>query len=259
MRLVLLLCFLATTLVPPHVAMAHPPAERPAQPDAQQARQPGLRGRTIVLDPGHGGPDPGAVRREGETTEKYVNLEVAQRLRGLLEAAGVRVVLTRDADRRPIAPGAAAPPANEREDLEARVHIANAAGADLFVSLHADVLPNPEQGGALVFWGPPAGYTYPDERPAELVQRSRELSHAVLWHLVAKTGVVERGAEPAAFYVLGRTRMPSILVEMALLTNPAEGIFLTGEGFQQRIARRASSTASRTTTARATTRRSSPT
>ncbi|HVE79994.1 MAG TPA: N-acetylmuramoyl-L-alanine amidase, partial [Gemmatimonadaceae bacterium] len=68
------------------------------------------------------------------------------------------------------------------------------------------------------------------------MQRSRELSHAVLWHLVARTGVVERGAESSAFYVLGRTRMPAILVEMAVLTNPAEGIFLTGEGFQQRIA-----------------------
>lgn len=195
-----------------------------------------LAGRVIVLDPGHGGPDPGAVRREGETTEKHVNLEVARRLRDLLGAGGARVVLTREVDARPVAPGAAAPPASEREDLEARVQIANAVGADLFVSLHADVLPEPEKGGALVFWGPGSGYSYSDQRPEELVRGSMEAAHAVLWHLVARTSVVERGAEPAAFYVLGRTRMPSVLVEMGAITNPAEGIFLTGEGFQRRVA-----------------------
>ncbi|CAA9250193.1 MAG: N-acetylmuramoyl-L-alanine amidase [uncultured Chloroflexi bacterium] len=223
---------LALLPAPAHAGGRNAPRGAPV-PQAQQAA---LAGRVIVLDPGHGGPDPGAVRREGETTEKFVNLEVAQRLRQLLAAAGARVIMTREQDTRPVAPGAAAPPGNEREDLEARVQIANAANADLFISLHADVLPNPEKGGAAVFWGPRTGYTYPGERPEELVQRSRELSHAVLWHLVAKTGVVERGAEPANFYVLGSTRMPSILVEMATLTNLAEAVFLTGEGFQRRIA-----------------------
>ena len=218
------------------VAQAAPGAGADPSADRQTAGQGGLSGRVIVLDPGHGGPDPGAVRREGETTEKHVNLEVARRLRDLLVAGGARVLLTREVDARPVAPGALSPPANEREDLEARVQIANAANADLFVSLHADVLPDPERGGALVFWGPGSGYTYPDERPEELVRRSMEAAHAVLWHLVARTGVVERGAETAAFYVLGRTRMPAILVEMALVTNPAEGIFLTGEGFQRRVA-----------------------
>jgi N-acetylmuramoyl-L-alanine amidase len=209
-------------------------ALRPAGLRAAPAQQ--LSGRTIVLDPGHGGPDPGARARDGAAVEAFVNLEVALRLRRLLEASGARVVMTRETDARPMAPGAREAPAGERQDLEARVQIANAARADLFVSLHADVLPDPERGGTLVFWGPPSGYTYPRERPGELVRRSTEAAQAVLWHLVAKTGLHERGAAPEAFYVLGSTAMPAILVEMAVLTNPAEGIFLTGEGFQQRLA-----------------------
>jgi N-acetylmuramoyl-L-alanine amidase len=209
-------------------------ALRPARLSAAPVRQ--LSGRTIVLDPGHGGPDSGARARDGGAVEAFVNLEVALRLRRLLEASGARVIMTRETDARPMAPGAREAPAGERQDLEARVQIANAARADLFVSLHADVLPDPERGGTLVFWGPPSGYTYPRERPGELVRRSTEAAHAVLWHLVAKTGLHERGAAPEAFYVLGSTAMPAILVEMAVLTNPAEGIFLTGEGFQQRLA-----------------------
>ena len=221
-----------TVLLTLHPAILHA-ASPPASLGGPAAQ---LAGKVIVLDPGHGGPDPGARSREGQTVEKFVNLDVAKRLRSLLEASGARVILTRETDARPIAPGARDLPANERQDLEARVQIANAANADLFISLHADVLPEPEKGGALVFWGPGSGYTYPHERPEELVRRSMEAAHAVLWHLVAKTGVHERGASPENFYVLGRTTMPAILVEMAVLTNPAEGIFLTGEGFQQRIA-----------------------
>jgi N-acetylmuramoyl-L-alanine amidase len=195
-----------------------------------------LAGKVVALDPGHGGSDTGARSRDGQTVEKFVTLEVAQRLRRLLADAGARVVPTRTQDARPMAPGARDAPADERQDLEARVQIGNAAGADLFVSLHADALADPERGGALVFWGPATGYTYPDERPEELVRSSREAARTLLWHLVARTGVVERGAAAEAFYVLGRTRMPAVLVEMAVLTNPAEGVFLTGEGFQQRVA-----------------------
>lgn len=91
---------------------------------------------TVVIDPGHGGIDPGAVR--GKLTEKTLMLALAQALREALVREGdTRVVLTRDDDR--FIP------------LERRVSIAHEAGADLFISLHADVLPNGRAQGATVY------------------------------------------------------------------------------------------------------------
>ena len=79
--------------------------------------------RTVVVDPGHGGRDPGATGIGG-LREKDVNLRLSRLLASRLEAAGFHVVLTRDKD--------------ERLDLEQRTAIAEAAGADLFISIHAN-------------------------------------------------------------------------------------------------------------------------
>ena len=108
----------------------------PASADVGSARAQTERAPVVVLDPGHGGAEIGAVTPEGDLGEKDVNLRIALRLAELLRADGYRVVLTRDADRSvdPRFSGGGYP--GVRTDLQARVDIANAAGADLFISIH---------------------------------------------------------------------------------------------------------------------------
>src|SRR5690606_5572186 len=115
----------AAHLAPP----ARPAARRPVNPEgAGVAEVLDLQVRTIVIDPGHGGRDPGAVG-PGRLEEKDVALDVALRLRDrLMRRGGLDVLLTRDGD------GAVS--------LEERVAFANAHGADLFVSIHVNALPD---------------------------------------------------------------------------------------------------------------------
>ena len=109
---------------------------KPAVVSASKRRQRGAGPLVVVLDPGHGGIDPGAV--EGDVHEADVVLAFARKLKeGLLRAGGIRVVMTRDED--------------VFVPLETRVSVARAAGADLFLSIHADAIPEGRAIGATVY------------------------------------------------------------------------------------------------------------
>jgi N-acetylmuramoyl-L-alanine amidase len=181
----------------------------------------------VVIDPGHGGRDPGAIHNA--VREADVNLAVALALRPVLEAAGARVVLTRDGDRALAAEGVDA-------DLQARVDLSNRVGADLFVSIHANAHSNRDVQGAISFFGAEAGFNSGARRTPRLVALSRQLAGAINREVVASTGEIDRGALPATFWVLGGTRAPAVLVEVGFLTNADEAVRLAAPDHQRDIA-----------------------
>lgn len=189
---------------------------RPAPPVTYHFT-PGLAGKRIVLDPGHGGTDPGAIG-PGGTQEKDVTLPIALAVRDLLVKAGAKVWLTRDTDRDVYAPNDSAV-----EELGARVAVANANQADVFISIHANASTDASATGTGTYYYRKSGY---DGMLADYIQRS----------VVAATGLADRGTVAANLYVTKRTRMPAVLVETAFISNPREEKLLATPAFQQRLA-----------------------
>ncbi|MBT9281309.1 MAG: SH3 domain-containing protein [Hydrogenibacillus schlegelii] len=149
-----------------------------------------LLGRTIVLDPGHGGIDDGATGIDG-TKEKALNLAVALRLEEKLIAEGATVILTRRDDR--------------TVSLQDRVARAVTAGADVFLSLHHNTHPSPAMRGTITFY-----------------ERDQTLAQAIQAALVAKTGLADLGARYGNYYVLRENPRPSALIEFGFISNAAE-------------------------------------
>jgi N-acetylmuramoyl-L-alanine amidase len=165
-----------------------------------------LVGKTICIDPGHGGSDPGALGSTG-TKEKDNTLAISLLLRDKLEKNGANVVMSRDSDKDVAYSGASAD-----EELGARVDVANEAGADIFVSIHNDSFANCSASGTTT-------YHYGDSdsvRLAGFVQKC----------LVDELGTKDRGSRFASFYVIRYTDMPAILVEVAFISNPEEEVLL---------------------------------
>jgi N-acetylmuramoyl-L-alanine amidase len=169
------------------------------------------RGRfRVVIDPGHGGPDPGAVGIGG-LRETDVVLDVSLQVARLLQARGVQVLLTRTTE--------------VDVDLPPRVALANSSGADVFVSLHANALSmdRPDVNGVETFYF--AG------------GRSRSLAEVIQRELMAVSpGTPDRGARPGRFFVIRRTVMPSALAEMGFVTGEVDNPRLADPNFRRRLA-----------------------
>ena len=206
-----------------------------AQRDESVAAQLGLKVRRVVIDPGHGGRDSGAIGPHG-LREKDVALAIALKLAARLRAQGLVVVLTRDRD--------------IFVPLDDRTRIANETRADLFVSIHCNAARKRHLSGVETWTLNVASSRYAarlaafenaaDERTvsdlrlilADLATKAnasdaRELAGAVQTSLVrnlrSRVGSVrDNGIKQALFYVLLGTHMPSILVETAFLSNPEE-------------------------------------
>jgi N-acetylmuramoyl-L-alanine amidase len=172
-----------------------------------------LRGTVILVDPGHGGDDPGAV--VGETLEKGIVLSIAKALKQELEAQGAKVVLTRDSD---VSLGGPM-----REELGRRVALVNEHKANLFVSIHA----NKDRcncWGAQTFYqksGMPAG---------------QQLAEALQNQLKRLTDTT-RSALPANYFVLRTSPVPAAMVEVGFLTNAKERGLLQDVAYQTRLAK----------------------
>ena len=190
----------------------------PAPAPVVQGGIEGVAGHTIVLDPGHGGSDSGAVGPSG-AREKDVALQVAQKVQRLLEGAGAHVVMTRTTDRDVYGANA-----SSGQELQARVDVGNyAPGADLFLSIHCNAFSNPEANGTETYsyYGAAEG-----GRLAALLQEE----------LVRAGGLRNRGAKEANFYVLKHSNMPASLVELAFISNEREEALLTSAEFQDKMA-----------------------
>jgi N-acetylmuramoyl-L-alanine amidase len=205
--------------------------------------------RTVVLDPGHGGKDPGAVGPRG-LTEKEVNLDIAKRLRRLLRTANIRTVLTRDRD--------------VFVSLEERTAIANINNADLFISIHANASRHRRVSGVETYFLnatadehilkvaarenniPVAKMTLLEKILFDLgatdnATRSIPLANTVQASMVRSLSrrygrVNNLGAKPGPFYVLVGAKMPAVLIESAFLSNPRDEKKLRNKAYRQRIA-----------------------
>ena len=176
-----------------------------------------LQDRVIVLDPGHGGADPGAIGPTG-LREKDFNLPVAMETARLLREEGVEVILTRTTDVR-LGQTVA-------EDLERRSRIANQNQADLFVSIHANANPNRSKEGTSVYY-----HSHPDNH----IECSK-LARALQGSLVRELGRKDLGIFDRQFLVLKNLDMPGALVETAFVSNYEEERLLAQDWFRSRTA-----------------------
>jgi N-acetylmuramoyl-L-alanine amidase len=203
----------------------------------------------VVVDPGHGGTDPGAIGPAG-VREKEVTLDVAHKVAPLLVRDGLTVILTRDDDR--FVP------------LEDRAARANAFGADLFISIHCNAAENHMRHGVETY----VLDTTKDEIASRVAARENATSQAAtaelgsilaslrladqathslhLAELMQKSAAaslrdrypdtLDGGVHTAGFYVLVGARMPSILLETGYISNPLEEQRLQSDDYRQRIA-----------------------
>jgi N-acetylmuramoyl-L-alanine amidase len=188
----------------------------PAQP---------LAGKTIVVDPGHGGRDTGAIANG--VREKDLTLPMGLALKALLESRGARVVMTRATD-------TALGPTTDA-DLQARVDAGKSAQASAFVSVHVNEIGDPNYSGATTYFGPNCGYFSGAVESAGDVGRSYSLAHRIQSNLVGQTGEVDHGTRSQIFWVLGDPGIPSVLVETAFLSNKAEAAKLMDPNYQGQI------------------------
>jgi len=185
-----------------------------------RAAGPALVGKCVVVDPGHGGGDPGVRVPDGHLrwTEADLAYDIAARLEGRLAAAGMRVHLTRG------------PAPREALSEADRASLANELGADLVISIHLAGHPNAAASGVATYhYGhhEDGGATSTlGERLASLVQRE----------IVVRTGLVDCRTHAKTWDLLRRTRMPAVRVELGYVTNPGDRSRLADPAFRDVLA-----------------------
>src|SRR5436309_3700310 len=187
---------------------------------------------TVVLDPGHGGHDRGAVCRYGY--EKDFALDVARKLRPLLQAKGLRVIMTREGD--------------YFVPLEVRAQIANAARISIFVSIHFNATDrDPNATGFEIFSFTPRGapstsddWVTPTalsmQAGSEVDAQSMALSACIYHSLLGHIPEYDRGIKRARFAVLRLTRVPAVLVEGGFLTERGESQLIAKKDWRSKLA-----------------------
>ncbi|MDD5584053.1 MAG: N-acetylmuramoyl-L-alanine amidase [Candidatus Omnitrophica bacterium] len=208
--------------------------------------EPSLNLKTIVIDAGHGGRDPGAMSRHG-LKEKGLNLNVAKRLKEALEEKGYKVILTR--------------PDDEYLTLQRRVEIAKEYNADLFVSIHTNASRSRKLNGVEIYYLSPSRFNS-EERAVELARNEGfwkdDLpfdARTILWDMLLiknyavsidlsqslyfsfkNLGFRVKSPKKAPFYVLRLAYVPSVLVEMGYISNSYEEKVLQRTSYQKQIA-----------------------
>ena len=227
---------------------AKPAPEPPKTPtpvaDPSLAQQLGLSVKTIVIDPGHGGKDPGAVSQKRQ--EKQIVLSLSKTLRDLLVKKGYNVRLTREID--------------VFLPLRKRTQFATNQKADLFISIHTNASTSRKAAGIETYYlalasdesaritamRENAGAEYNMKELEALVGRilkesksteSRRLAELIQAQLVSGKQVKNRGVKHAPFVVLIGTKVPAVLVEVGFISNPTEGKKLTTKAYQLQLAR----------------------
>lgn len=182
-----------------------------------------LAGKVIALDAGHGGPDGGAVSRQG-VIEKDVNLAITLYLRDYLQQAGALVIMTREGDYDLAAESTKGYSKRKTEDLKQRVRMIEESKADLFISMHLNSIPSNRWRGAQTFFPPNNGES---QKLAEWIQ-------AEIRHNLENTQRLAKTDDK--IFLLQALRMPSALVEVGFLSHPEESELLRDEKYQRKVA-----------------------
>ena len=162
----------------------------------------------VVVDPGHGGPDPGAVGISG-LQEKEIVMDISRQVAAALEQQGIQSVLTRTTN-------------DVDVDLEPRVSLAERINATLFVSIHANSisLSRPDISGLETYY----------------YQSGAGLARSIHNSVLQGTGIQDRGVRTARFYVLRKTTMPSVLVEVGFVTGRDDASKLSTAAYRKQMA-----------------------
>jgi len=175
-----------------------------------------MDGRMVVIDPGHGGWDPGKAGNGGDD-EKNINLVISENLKFLLELGGAQVVMTRYDDE--------ALDKSKTEDMKKRKRIIGENDADIMISIHQNSFPSPAVKGAQTFY-------YKNSEEGKL------LAQCIQKALVEKADKenTRQAKENSNYYVLKNTSVPSVIVECGFLSNEEEEAKLNSNEYQQMIA-----------------------
>ena len=210
---------------PPTPEVVEQPAPRPAKPEkiAPKAARPEkaalefkkiklakgplpLKGKTVIVDAGHGGKDPGYIGTTG-IFEKGLTLKISLRLKQRLEEAGAKVLMTRNRD--------------VFIRNSEKVRFANCSKADMYVAVHVNAFTKPKIRGCETFYCTPI---------------SRKFAQTMQKYLYRTIKTKNKGVQKVKYYVVHYTKMPSVLVETAYLTNPKEEKLLISPDFQDQLA-----------------------
>ncbi|MBF7082886.1 N-acetylmuramoyl-L-alanine amidase [Desulfallas sp. Bu1-1] len=173
---------------------------------ANAAAKKPLQSKTIAVDPGHGGYDPGAVW--GNIYEKDINLKISKILSKYLQDAGAKVILTRDGDYNHAIVGLHGRDA-KRYDLNRRIKLIESHKADLVITIHVNSLRQKSYEGAETFYHPKS-------------KEGKLLALAIQQELRTIPGMKKRIAKISNCYMLSNTKVPAVLVEAGFLSNPHE-------------------------------------
>lgn len=178
-----------------------------------------LAGKTFVIDPGHGGYDPGVIRNNVE--EKIVALSISLFLRDYLQSAGARVVMTRETDRDLLVIPTAGP--KKKQDMKNRLKIIREANPHMLISVHANSISSQRWQGAQVFFKPDC-------------ENSKLLAGVIQQELIRFLANTDRVIKPGNYLVLIDVDMPAVLVETGFISNPVEARQLVDPEYQSKVA-----------------------
>lgn len=173
-----------------------------------------LSGKLILLDPGHGGKDPGAISYSGKY-EKYVNMEVALKVKSILESMGAKVHMTRTGD--------------YYITNKERGRMADNLNADILLSIHHNSLNNSDYFGLS---------TYYNTRNYKDPSYGYDLAEAIYLNAMTVNGVYRDGILDRNYEVLRETNTPAALIEIGFMSNPQEEIAIHNESFQDIMAKK---------------------
>ncbi|OAT85912.1 cell wall hydrolase [Desulfotomaculum copahuensis] len=181
-----------------------------------------LAGRLVVVDPGHGGVDPGAVGKDN-VLEKDIVLQVARRLTVYLRQGGARVVMTREGDSDLADPEITGLYKRKKQDLARRVALANSLSADAMISIHVNSFNNPGERGIQIFTrsGDPASLLLARSIQSEMNRLIKTSGRAPLY---------------GNYYIISKTKVPAVIVETGFISNPAEYTLLQNPDYQSKLA-----------------------
>ena len=190
--------------------------------------------RRVILDPGHGGQDPGASNPHRNLEEKSITLELAQRVQAILQKYNVDTRLTRNGD--------------QTTDLDQRCLLANRWGADLFVSIHLNAAANADSSGIETHILPPAGcpitassFIGSRERAAFPGNRHDEanllLGYYLQRSLIKYTRMEDRGVRRSRFYVIRNVDSPAALVECGFISSRNDRTKITTAAYRENVVR----------------------